>query len=152
MVVELTLCVAGLHETHFDSEVDYPRTVIHPPDSYISYHPGRGLQRFQNQTRPSSSMAESAHPNTSWTTVPHYLSHQRPASAQGGPHMYDNLATRPFYGYSEAETHATSVKSVFDCDLGCFTYKDEDHILSEELVDTNPNASLETASSSGQTL
>ncbi len=143
------LVFPGLHETHFDTEVDYPRTVLHPPDSYISFHPGKGLQRFQNQTRPSSSMAESAHPTTHWT-APHYFTPQRPASAQGGPHMYDNLGTRPIYGYNETDAHTTSVKSVFDCDLGCFTYKDEDHILSEELVDTNPNASSET-NSSGQT-
>jgi len=57
--------------------------------------------------------------------------------------MYDAFVFRPFYGQNEAEAHTTSVKSVFDCDLGCFAYDDdvggkEEDSKTNELIVTNP--------------
>jgi len=82
---------------------------------------------------------------------PNYLGSQRPSSAQSGPsNMFDTLSIRPIYSLNEG--HTTSVKSVFDCDLGCFENKDGGHhARCDGTVDSNPNASLNTTLS-GQTL
>ncbi len=126
----------SLHETHFDSDLDLPRTVLHHPDPYQIYansHPVRSQQVLQqrhpsglNGGRPSSSMADS------WQQSPHYGGNgQRPTSAlAAGPGSYDTLGSRRMPTPNGHLT--TSVKSVFDCDLGCFVNEDGEHVLFEE--------------------
>ena len=131
----------SLHETHFDSDLDLPRTVLHHPDPYQIYQNAHQLPvRSQMQKRPqppaaaglngrpSSSLADS------WQHSPVFGNggaggpSQRPTSALAGPGYYDSLSSRPMAGAPNCQL-ATSIKSVFDCDQGCFINSDGDHSL-----------------------
>ena len=141
----------SIHETHFEEDIDLPTTVLHHPGIYIAK-----LSIFKNQSclftnfsnystyflfftdplysqsysqsrpqrpsyagRPSSSMLEQ-HPG---------YNQNRPQSAmEQGYTGYPN--THVYYPTRRIPTPNgpmnTSVKSVFDCDLGCFT-EDGEH-------------------------
>lgn len=124
----------SLHETHFDSYLDLPRTVLHHPDPYQVYQnsqqqlpPVRTQQLQQRHPsgltgRPSSSLAA----ETPWQNSPQYAGgSQRPTSALAGPGSYDTLGSRRMPTPNGHLT--TSVKSVFDCDLGCFIDENGEH-------------------------
>ena len=126
----------SLHETHFDSDLELPRTVLHHPDPYQIYQnahqlPVRSQQLLHQRQppqaglngRPSSSMADS------WQQPPSFGNGggQRPTSALAGPGCYDTLGARHMPAPNCHLT--TSVKSVFDCDQGCFVNSDGDHVM-----------------------
>lgn len=115
-------------ETHFDhgedgSDLDLPRTVLHHPDPFVST-----IQRTQRPSyagRPSSSMLEQ---------YPSY--HQtRPQSAMDTSY-YPQSTLRRMPTPNGPTT--TSVKSVFDCELGCFV---EDHEMNHDLDSTKATPS-----------
>jgi len=110
----------SIHETHFEEDIDLPTTVLHHPDPLYSqsYSQSRP-QRPSYAGRPSSSMLEQ-HPG---------YNQNRPQSAmEQGYTGYPN--THVYYPTRRIPTPNgpmnTSVKSVFDCDLGCFT-EDGEH-------------------------
>ena len=88
-------------ETHFEeAEFDLPRTILHHPDPFVSQR----SQRPSYAGRPSSSMLEQ-HP---------MYNSNRPQSALDTPIYY------PSRRLPTPNDMTTSVKSVFDCELGCF--------------------------------
>lgn len=105
----------SLHETHFedlDHDLDLlPRTVLHHPDPNSR---SSRVQRPSYAGRPSSSMLEQ-HP---------YNSQTRPQSAMAD-NSYYTISSRRIPTPNGPMT--TSVKSVFDCDLGCFVEEHQHH-------------------------
>ena len=90
-------------ETHFEeTEFDLPRTILHHPDPFVSQ--SHRSQRPSYAGRPSSSMLEQ-HP---------MYNQNRPQSALDTPIYY------PSRRMPTPNDMTTSVKSVFDCELGCF--------------------------------
>jgi hypothetical protein len=127
----------SLHETHFEggdlgSDLDLPRTVLHHPDPFA-------VQRAQRPSyagRPSSSMLEQN---------PMY-NHSRPQSALETPNYLSHYPMSVKRMPTPNGPMTTSVKSVFDCDLGCFI---EDHeLVDHDLVDHDHNMSSTKASPS----
>ena len=91
-------------ETHFE-ETDFdlfPRTIVHHPDPFVSA--SQRSKRPSYAGRPSSSMLEQ-HP---------MYNQNRPQSALDTPIYY------PSRRLPTPNDMTTSVKSVFDCELGCF--------------------------------
>jgi hypothetical protein len=130
----------SLHETHFDSDHDVSRTVLHHPDPYTTYTqlPVRSQQLQQRHPsglsgRPSSSMADSWLPGPVYGNGGHPVygnGGQRPTSALAVAGSYDTLGSRRMPTPNGHLT--TSVKSVFDCDQGCFLNEEGEHVLFEE--------------------
>ena len=126
----------SLHETTFDGDFP-PRTVLHP-DPYASargpfqatQHPIYALQQSSTLGRRPSSSADTAY-------YPYYPQQQqqqlldpsgRPTSAMSYPASdspYYNPMTRRMPTPDGQLT--TSVKSVFDCDQGCFVNLEEEN-------------------------
>ena len=145
-------------ETHFDvSDLNYPRTVMHNIDNpdypYIynttntrkqqrpsfSGTQGSGTQHGTPHQRPSSS-AEVGSP------YHFFQSHNTSGSSGGsGAPGVGRPTSALGYGYNDPSPYlhlgrnlptpngqlTTSVKSVFDCDLGCFV----DKVISEEVTE-----------------
>lgn len=159
----------SLHETHFGSDLELPRTVLHHPDPYQFHHvpqqhvpyqqmapPPAGPQhgRFSVGARPNSSAAEHHpmmypyYPNSSHnTTFPQ--SGQRPTSALSFPANPQSMLVDPAFmvpGSRHLPTPngqlTTSAKSVFDCDLGCFVDLD-----TGETVHSHPSSSEDSTPS-----
>ncbi len=106
--------VQRLQETHFEDDLDdmdLPRTVLHHPDPFVHHGPRRA-QRPSYAGRPSSSMLEQ-HP---------LYGQNRPQSAMDSSSPYYVSLGRRMPTPNGQMT--TSIKSVFDCELGCFQ---EDH-------------------------
>lgn len=132
---------SSLHETHFDeTDLDLPRTVLHHPDPYGGTPDpfGHGSDSF-NQSTPvyyPHSLQRVGRPFSSADTAyyPYYPlgsggptpqnapvdQSGRPTSAMSFPadSPYAMLPTRRMPTPNGQLT--TSVKSVFDCDQGCF--------------------------------
>ena len=112
----------SLHETHFEDNLDPdldldlgPRTVLHHPDPFVSTGPrSTRVQRPSYAGRPSSSMLEQ-HP---------MYSQNRPQSAMESA-QYANYANPTRRMPTPNGPMTTSVKSVFDCELGCFSEEGE---------------------------
>ena len=123
------------NETHFEDDLDQdlelpPRAVLTHPDPFVSTPLGHGhpygqpkrTQRPSYAGRPSSSMLEN-HP---------MHSQNRPQSAMDASTYYvnpNNSMTRRMPTPNGPMT--TSVKSVFDCELGCFQEEDGTHTQPE---------------------
>lgn len=101
----------NLHETHFggQDDLDLPRTILHHPDPFLQ-QPQRS-QRPSYAGRPSSSMLEN-----------HPMYYGRPQSAMDSTNQQQYVPRRMPTPNGQL---TTSVKSVFDCELGCFI-EDED--------------------------
>ena len=106
-------------ETHFEeTDFDLPRTILHHPDPFVSV--SQRSQRPSYAGRPSSSMLEQ-HP---------MYNQNRPQSALDTPIYY------PSRRLPTPNDMTTSVKSVFDCELGCFEEAHENHHESKNDLDS----------------
>eukprot|EP00095_Tigriopus_kingsejongensis_P006388 maker-scaffold117_size339417-snap-gene-2.19 protein:Tk06388 transcript:maker-scaffold117_size339417-snap-gene-2.19-mRNA-1 annotation:"immunoglobulin superfamily member 5" len=131
----------SLHETHFGSDLDLPRTVLHHPDPYLQQSPPFYHQQFQQQPLYSRPHARSGRPASSADAVlnpsPYYPNYSlnRPNSALSYPHSQPDstgsyIPTLARRLPTPNGLLTTSTKSVFDCDLGCFDLlEEEEHSL-----------------------
>ena len=110
----------SLHETHFDeSDFDYPRTVLHHPDPY-----NRKTQRPSVVHQRPSSSAEYGSPYYPGSST------MRPLSAMEGYDTFPGGRRMP----TPSDLLNTSVKSVFDCEQGCFVETIDEDDQSEKLL------------------
>ncbi|TRY73760.1 hypothetical protein TCAL_02553 [Tigriopus californicus] len=132
----------SLHETHFGSDTDLPRTVLHHPDPFLQQQqlqqqPIYSNQQFQQQPVYGRPNPRSGRPASSADAVlnpsPYYPNHSlnRPHSALSYPNSqpdstgsYIPTILRRLPTPNGQLT--TSTKSVFDCDLGCFDLLEEE--------------------------
>ena len=123
----------SLHETHFEgSDFDYPKTVLHHPDPHR--RPLRlSLGPHHQPNRPSSS-AEVGAPY-----YPHSSLSNRPNSALESYNDPYATLNRPVLNSSTLLN--TSVKSVFECELGCFEKTEIVFEEEESTVVTQPSKS-----------
>ena len=144
----------SLHETHFDeSDFDYPRTVLHHPDPYhrrVTHHQGQrppivaGAAPGGPHNHPALVPPGGQRPSSSAdVSVPYYTGvgapgagnpGGRPTSAMDGRYS-DTLRPSRIQTPSSADLLNTSVKSVFDCEQGCFVPSEE--ALLDETLDSN---------------
>lgn len=133
----------SLHETHFDeSDFDYPRTVLHHPDPShnrrATHHHGQRphphhLHHQQHQQMPPNQQRPSSSADVCSSLQPGYwpAGGGRPTSAMDGRYS-DTLRSRI---QTPSDLLNTSVKSVFDCEQGCFVPSEE--ALLDETLDSN---------------
>ena len=143
----------SLHETHFDeSDFDYPRTVLHHPDPYhrrVTHHQGQrppivaGAAPGGPHNHPALVPPGGQRPSSSAdVSVPYYTGLGAPGAGPGGRptsamdgRYSDTLRPSRIQTPSSADLLNTSVKSVFDCEQGCFVPSEE--ALLDETLDSN---------------
>jgi hypothetical protein len=119
----------SLHETHFDSDLDLPRTVLHHPDPYQIYQNAHHLPaRSQTQQRAPPQVGHNGRPSSSladsWQQSPVFGNggSQRPTSALAGPGCYDTLGSRPMAAPNcQLTTRDQSHKTFYVRNLQMFT-------------------------------
>lgn len=132
----------SIHETHFGSDHDLPRTVLHHPDPYT--HQPRYAQLLHQQPPPSGSDFASPpyqpyQPGLSPANRPTSAMSYPAAAAEGLLPITRRLPT-------PNGQLTTSVKSVFDCDLGCFVDLDKNEERPPCIHQTSSSSSESEAS------